>query len=84
MPAKQIEVLVPAIKLRWEYRVVWVYGGKFQSSNQFSILLSRREAREYRKSIDHRLKPKIQRRLVQANWDDYKDTFGWNSGCGKR
>lgn len=66
-------------KFKWEYRVVWTYGGKPQSSADFEVLHSRSDARRYKKSIWSALKPRIQRRLVQTTWEDYSDTFTYNA-----
>jgi hypothetical protein len=54
---------------KWEWRVVWRSAGNthLSSSSPFS---DRKQARQYKSIVPELYKPRLQRRLVQAHWDD--------------
>lgn len=66
---------------KWQWRVEWQinYVGA-TLSREFS---NRNDARRFKSIVPLKAKPRLQRRLVQANWEDYNDSFRQNAGrCG--
>lgn len=79
---KGIAYATRLLRLKWQWRVVWLSaGGAAQSTKTFH---SRREARQYKAIVPTVYNPRLQRRLVEADWHDYNDSFRWNAGRGKR
>lgn len=76
------------LAFKWEWAVFWeekAYA-RDEWKQKHAPMGSRYEARLFAKHRkvrekygDHIRNVKIKRRLVQANWDDYHDTFGWNA-----
>lgn len=79
---------------KWEWSVHYYRAENYRSTApdwkpRMIVCQNRAEARVYRNAFNsnpHMDKKKavIKRRLVQANWEDYNDSFGWKSGSGKR
>lgn len=61
------------LRFKWQWRVVWNHG------NNQKVLANREEARRYKAVVPLVWKPRIQRRLVQATWEDYSDTFTYSA-----
>ena len=61
---------------KWEWRVVWNLHGTQKHSHGFS---SRAAARQFKNVITTTCNPRLQRRLVAVDWEDYTDTFSYNA-----
>lgn len=76
-----------SLNFKWEWQVEYhskSYDGKDIRHTQ--ICRNRAVARQVKFTLQNRghTQIKVKRRLVQANWEDYNDSFGWNAGRGKR
>lgn len=80
-----------SLNFRWEWRVEFEYMRWSQSQEDYDwrhghmTFNTRRDARRFVRTVklrDYR-KLVVKRRLVQVNWEEYKDSFRWNRGCGK-
>lgn len=89
------EKLPIAMLFRWQWRVSYEYCPNGEWEPYFEIFPNRKSARAYIRDIltCHKglVKPipftcfrniKLQRRLVQINWHEYKDDFKWKNGSG--
>lgn len=82
------------LNFKWEWSVHFYKAKDYRSiaptwEKGMIVCRNRFEARTWRNAINsNQLMGKklavIKRRLVQANWEDYHDSFGWKSGCGQR
>lgn len=79
---KGIAYATRLLRLKWQWRVVWLSAGNTVPSSK--VFHSRREARQYKAIVPTVYKPRLQRRLVEVDWHEYNDSFGWNAGAGKR
>ena len=87
-------------RFKWQWKVQYEVKDKYAGWNMHDglggasyprwlpeeqLFDSRSKARQFiRQHQNDRRNFKMQRRLVEVDWHEYKDSFGWNSGCGKR
>jgi len=85
-------------QFKWEWSVSYEFNwtGEWEKGHR-ELFPDRESARQYirKQMMCHRglTRPvpftcfrniRMQRRLVQARWEDYNDSYGWNKGNGKR
>ena len=68
--------------IEYEYNVngmgLWKYGiSVFPNRKNARIVLANMHFDERTRDM------KLKRRLVQAHWENYNDSFTWNRGCGR-
>lgn len=67
------------LQFKWQWRVI-------TSNGRHAIFPNRQAARQYKSVVPLELKPRLQRRLIQSDWNDYQDSFTYNakgSGSGR-
>ncbi len=77
--AKHIKIL--GLNFKWQWAVFY----EQKSTLAYRICPTRKTAREFSrlmKKYPDVKKVQLKRRLIQANWDDYNDSYGWNAGRG--
>lgn len=82
-----IGAMSKTINFKWQWAVFYEQKAWNQERfySAYRICPTRKMAREFSRLIKKHpdiKKVRFKRRLIQANWDDYNDSYGWNAGRG--